>query len=45
MLQTGFRAMMGVKVFGSDLVEIERVGLQIERILRRVPGARTSCSR
>jgi Cu(I)/Ag(I) efflux system membrane protein CusA/SilA len=30
MLQTGFRAMMGVKIFGSDLREIERVGLQIE---------------
>lgn len=39
MLQTGFRAMMGVKIFGSDLAEIERVGLQIEALLREVPGA------
>jgi Cu(I)/Ag(I) efflux system membrane protein CusA/SilA len=39
MLQTGFRAMMGVKIYGSDLREIERVGLQIERLLREVPGA------
>jgi Cu(I)/Ag(I) efflux system membrane protein CusA/SilA len=39
MLQTGFRAMMGVKIFGSDVREIERVGLQIEQILRKVPGA------
>jgi Cu(I)/Ag(I) efflux system membrane protein CusA/SilA len=39
MLQTGFRAMMGVKIFGSDLREIERVGLQIEQILKTVPGA------
>ncbi|HEX6812160.1 MAG TPA: efflux RND transporter permease subunit [Planctomycetota bacterium] len=39
MLQTGFRAMMGVKIFGSDLAEIERVGLQIEQLLREVPGA------
>lgn len=39
MLQTGFRAMMGVKVYGSDLKEIERVCLQMEQILRRVPGA------
>lgn len=38
MLQTGFRAMMGVKIFGSDAKDIERVGLQIEQILRRVPG-------
>jgi Cu(I)/Ag(I) efflux system membrane protein CusA/SilA len=39
MLQTGFRAMMGVKIFGSDLKEIERVGLQMEQLLRKVPGA------
>jgi Cu(I)/Ag(I) efflux system membrane protein CusA/SilA len=38
MLQTGFRAMMGVKVFGSDPREIERIGLQMEQILKRVPG-------
>jgi Cu(I)/Ag(I) efflux system membrane protein CusA/SilA len=38
MLQTGFRAMMGVKIYGSDPKEIERVGLQIERLLRQVPG-------
>ena len=39
MLQTGFRAMMGVKIFGADLREIERVGLQIEQLLHEVPGA------
>jgi copper/silver efflux system protein len=39
MLQTGFKAMMGVKVYGSDLQEIERIGLQMEGILRHVPGA------
>jgi Cu(I)/Ag(I) efflux system membrane protein CusA/SilA len=39
MLQTGFRAMMGVKIYGSDLRAIEEAGLQIERILREVPGA------
>ena len=39
MLQTGFRAMMGVKIYGSDLREIERIGLQIESLLRNVPGA------
>jgi len=39
MLQTGFRAMMGVKIFGSDLKEIERIGLQIEALLKEVPGA------
>ncbi len=39
MLQTGFRAMMGVKVFGSDPREIERIGQQLEQILKDVPGA------
>jgi Cu(I)/Ag(I) efflux system membrane protein CusA/SilA len=39
MLQTGFRAMMGVKIFGADLRELERIGLQIEQLLREVPGA------
>lgn len=39
MLQSGFRAMMGVKVYGSDPKEIERVCLQIEKLLKRVPGA------
>ena len=39
MLQTGFRAMMGVKIFGDDPAEIERIGLQMEPILRSVPGA------
>jgi Cu(I)/Ag(I) efflux system membrane protein CusA/SilA len=39
MLQTGFRAMMGVKIYGADPEEIEKVALQIEQILRNVPGA------
>ncbi|MDX1930628.1 MAG: efflux RND transporter permease subunit, partial [Pirellulaceae bacterium] len=39
MLQSGFRAMMGVKIFGNDLHEIERVGLQMEQLLKKVPGA------
>ncbi len=39
MLQTGFRAMMGVKIYGGDLKEIERIGLQIESLLKEVPGA------
>ena len=39
MLQTGFRAMMGVKIYGQDLKEIERIGLQMEGVLRTVPGA------
>lgn len=39
MLQSGFRAMMGIKIYGSDLREIERLGLELEPILKQVPGA------
>jgi len=39
MLQSGFRAMMGVKIFGSNLAEIEKIGLELEKILKEVPGA------
>ncbi|MCK5114334.1 MAG: efflux RND transporter permease subunit [Phycisphaerae bacterium] len=38
MLQSGMRAPMGVKIKGPDLETIERVGLQIERLLKEVPG-------
>ena len=38
MLQSGMRAPMGVKVRGPDLETIERVGLQIERLLKGVPS-------
>jgi len=38
MLQSGMRAPMGVKVKGPDLETIERVGLDIERFLKEVPG-------
>ncbi|HEX7191545.1 MAG TPA: CusA/CzcA family heavy metal efflux RND transporter, partial [Thermoanaerobaculia bacterium] len=42
MLTTGIRTPVGVKVFGSDLHEIERIGQQIEGILRNVPGTRSA---
>ena len=38
MLQSGMRAPMGVKVYGPDLQTIERVGIQIELLLKDVPG-------
>ena len=40
MLQSGMRAPMGVKVKGPDLESIERVGLEIERLLKQAPGVR-----
>ncbi|HRP63312.1 MAG TPA: efflux RND transporter permease subunit [Phycisphaerales bacterium] len=38
MLQTGMRASMGVKVRAPDLVTLDRMAVQIERLLREVPG-------
>jgi Cu(I)/Ag(I) efflux system membrane protein CusA/SilA len=37
MLQSGMRAAMGVKVKANSLEEVERVGLEIEGLLRQVP--------
>jgi Cu(I)/Ag(I) efflux system membrane protein CusA/SilA len=42
MLQTGMRAPMGVKIMGPDLETIDRVGLQVERLLKEVPGVEPS---
>ncbi len=38
MLQSGMRAPMGIKVKGPDLDTIERVGIEIERLLQEVPA-------
>jgi Cu(I)/Ag(I) efflux system membrane protein CusA/SilA len=38
MLQTGMRAPMGIKVYGPDLETIEKVGYQIESLLKEVHG-------
>lgn len=38
MLQSGMRAPMGVKIKGPDLDSIEKVGLEIEKFLKEVPG-------
>lgn len=37
MLQSGMRAPMGVKIKGPSLETIEKVGLEIERLLKQVP--------
>ncbi|WP_342730406.1 CusA/CzcA family heavy metal efflux RND transporter [Bradyrhizobium sp. B117] len=38
MLSTGIRTPVGVKVIGTDLVEIDRLAKQVEQVLRAVPG-------
>ena len=40
MLQTGMRAPMGIKVYGSDLATIETFGLQLESLLKNVNGVK-----
>jgi copper/silver efflux system protein len=38
MLSTGIRTPVGVKVIGTDLMEIDRLAKQIEQVLKAVPG-------
>src|SRR5690606_15611013 len=38
MLATGIRTPVGVKVFGTDLTEMERIAREVEAVLRAVPG-------
>jgi copper/silver efflux system protein len=42
MLTTGVRTPVGIKIFGNDLAEIERIGLTLEGLLRQVPGTRST---
>jgi len=41
MLTTGMRSNLGIKVFGSELAAIERIGVEIEEALQNVPGTRS----
>jgi Cu(I)/Ag(I) efflux system membrane protein CusA/SilA len=41
MLSTGVRTPVGIKIFGANLKEIERIGEQLEGILRNIPGTRS----
>ncbi len=40
MLATGMRSTLGIKVYGPDLETIERVGLEMERLLKQVPSVK-----
>jgi copper/silver efflux system protein len=42
MLATGMRTPVSVKVFGPDLDELQRIGTEIEGLLRQVPGTRSA---
>ncbi|MEW6009356.1 MAG: CusA/CzcA family heavy metal efflux RND transporter [Candidatus Omnitrophota bacterium] len=41
MLTTGVRTPIGIKIFGSDLKQIEKIGEHIEMVLKEVPGTRS----
>ncbi len=38
MLSTGIRTPIGIKVFGADLAQMEKVAREIETVVRNVPG-------
>ena len=38
MLATGIRTPVGVKVYGNDLTEMEKIARQVEAVLKTVPG-------
>ncbi len=38
MLQTGMRAPIGIKIYGPDLETLQKVGYELENILKKVPS-------
>src|SRR5688572_18427445 len=42
MLATGIRTPVGIKIFGPDLGELERLGRQVESAVQSVPGTRSA---
>ncbi len=41
MLTTGVRTPAGIKIYGRDLAEIERIGRRIEDLVKTLPGTRS----
>jgi copper/silver efflux system protein len=42
MLATGMRTPVGVKIFGPDAAELQRIGTEVEALLRQAPGTRSA---
>ena len=42
MLATGIRTPVGIKIFGPDLAELERIGKAVEQSVQMVPGTRSA---
>jgi Cu(I)/Ag(I) efflux system membrane protein CusA/SilA len=41
MLSTGIRTPVGIKIMGSNLHEIEKLGMEIENLIKDIPGTRS----
>src|SRR5262249_25721880 len=41
MLTTGVRTPIGIKIYGTDLTEIEKVGTKLEQLVAPIPGTRS----
>ena len=41
MLTTGVRTPIGIKVYGSDFAEIQRIGEHLEHVMKDIPGTRS----
>jgi len=41
MLSTGVRTPIGIKVYGPDLAQIEKAGIEIENVIKNIPGTRS----
>ena len=44
MLSTGIRTPVGVKIFGPEIAGIERIGKEVEAVIRTIPGATNAYS-
>ncbi|ACD82155.1 efflux RND transporter permease subunit [Candidatus Methylacidiphilum infernorum] len=42
MLTTGFRSVLGIKIFGKDFEQLNKLGEQIERVLLEMPETRSA---
>jgi copper/silver efflux system protein len=42
MLATGIRSPIGIKIFGPDLEGIEQVAIEIEQVVKNIPGTRSA---
>ena len=41
MLSTGVRTPVGIKIYGANLKEIEKIGIELEQIIKPLPGTRS----